>query len=110
MVAAARRLGERAEPRGREALEPGPELVLRQDLLHELCFAKPRREEIVERGLVGERRGAIALVPAARALAHLELQRRVLRRARRSEERRVGKEWRSRWSPQHQQKNEQVNL
>src|SRR5437763_13374452 len=76
------RLGERAEATWREALEAEHELAGVEDLLHEQRLNQRRRQEVIERWLVGKRCLAIGTVPAARRLSDLELERRIVRRAR----------------------------
>src|SRR3954468_11842972 len=71
VVVSGGRLGERTEARGREAPQPAREFAFGQRLLHEQRLANARRQEIVERRLIGERCGAVALVPATRGLADL---------------------------------------
>src|SRR2546421_5859442 len=76
-----RQLGERAEALWRKTLYPALKLARLHHLHHEQRLDEARRKKIVQRRLEGERRGAIALVPPARRLADLELERCILRRA-----------------------------
>src|SRR2546426_12456860 len=80
-----------AERRVLEIGQPGAALALRQEEIPEGALARLRLELLHDRGDL----------PASRSRVELLLEDLLVRVDVRSEERRVGKECRSRWSPYH---------